>query len=441
MKGHSTSGGLVVHLNKILKRDPLLINVSLAYNESSNFQVTSIRRDLYGTPTANPSGKNYEYSILLSTKNGRLSFRAVTFKTRLTNGTSTLSCSGQIGYVIQQGLKWRNVFLYQLGGYDWSTRNTDSYRNRWTNMYTTLTAAQAAAEEDEAITTWNNIQKWLAPKGFFTAWNFTPTTESVLTNRTTYVANPSAYTPDTSTVYSYAATAPQGYSVTADIESKGNEFEVTANPLPNWRVSVNASKVTSTQKNVGGKTMSEFVNYITSQLINSDGTLTPAGKMTQFGSQPIYTYIWGPFLSSYTLLKLQEGASVPEIRKWRFNFVTDYQFTPGFWNGRLKGVGVGGAYRWIDKQAIGYPVISSGSVATFDTTHPYYGPTEGYVDLWASYERKLTPKVNWKIQLNIRNVGTKNGLIPISIEPDGKTWAAVRMRPSQEWFVTNTLNF
>ena len=51
-----------------------------------------------------------------------------------------------------------------------------------------------------------------------------------------------------------------------------------------------------------------------------------------------------------------EGASVPEIRKWRFNYVTNYTFREGF----LKGVGVGGSWQWIDKVGIGYPSVPGG---------------------------------------------------------------------------------
>jgi hypothetical protein len=32
-------------------------------------------------------------------------------------------------------------------------------------------------------------------------------------------------------------------------------------------------------------------------------------------------------------------------------------------------------------------------------------------------------------------------LIPISVQPDGQTWASVRVAPVQEWFVTNTFSF
>ena len=66
---------------------------------------------------------------------------------------------------------------------------------------------------------------------------------------------------------------------------------------------------------------------------------------------------------------------------------------------------------------------------------------ESGIDLWASYERRLTDKINWRIQLNIRNAFASDDLIPISVQPDGQTWASVRVAPVQEWFVTNTFSF
>ena len=108
----------------------------------------------------------------------------------------------------------------------------------------------------------------------------------------------------------------------------------------------------------------------------------------------------------------------------------------------LKGAGVGAAYRWQDKVVIGYPVSNnSAGQASYDLSKPYYGPSEGGADFWASYERKLTDKVRWKIQLNVRNAFERNGLIPITVQPDGTTWAGVRMKPTQEWFVTNSFSF
>ena len=449
-KGHSTSGGVVVHLNKVLgKYDVLPVNVSLSYNESSNFQVTNIRTDVYGKPIGNPRGKTYEYGARLSTKNDKLSLTVVKYTTALLDGTSTLANSGTIGSVVATGLTWRNIFLYQMGGYDWGSRNQPSYRNTWTNAFpvgstnvlsptTAYTQAQADLDADKAIDTWNTIQKDLEAKNFFKTWNFTPTTSSVLVNRSTYAANPSAYAPDPATIANYSATTTT-YAVTSDIRSKGYEYELTANPTANWRISVNASQTSARQTNVGGPTLSDYMVYLNSKLVNADGTPTPAGALPRYGGygSAIYPSIWAPFLASYTLLKLNEGSDVSELRKWRYGVVTNYSFNNGF----LKGVGVGGGYRWQDKVVIGYPVVGGGSIASYDLSKPYYGPAEDAIDLWLSYKRKLTSKIDWTIQLNVYNVGKKDKLIPISVEPDGKTWASVRTAPVQEWQLTNTFAF
>ena len=228
----------------------------------------------------------------------------------------------------------------------------------------------------------------------------------------------------------------QGLAVTADTLSKGYEFEFTANPLSNWRVSFNASKTTAVRNNVGGPVLDELVAYMDTLMAG------PAGDLVRFNSD--YSagnelrQAWSGWRGQYTLLKLQENTAASELRKWRYNFVTNYTFDHGF----LKNVGVGGSYRWQDKVVIGYPVIpGTGGLASFDLDKPYYGPSEDAVDLWASYQRKLTNKIDWKIQLNVRNAFAKDGLIPISVQPDGQTVASARIKPNQEWFVTNTFSF
>lgn len=437
-KGHSTSESFVLHLNKLFPKDILPVNLSLTFSNSSNFQVTSVRRDLYGNTLPDPTGTSRDYGIWLSTKDGKFSFRAVKYKTDNTaNDTGLGGISGRIGSIIQQGMRWRNVYLYQLGAYTMASAGQSQGRNNWNQTYPSETPAQAQAEEDAAITGWNNIQKYLAPKGFFSAWNITPTgPTSALVDRTTYLSNPTQYAPDPNTVSQYIVSAPQGFTVTADTESKGYEFELTANPLPNWRIAFNASQTTAVRNNFGGANFDQFVSYLKSQLVNADGTPTPAGKLAQFGNAAQFSLFvdqWTPFYAQYQLVKAQQGANVPELRKWRYTIVNNYSFTRGM----LRGVGVGASYRWQDKVGIGYPVNSDSS---FNITSPYYGPAEDSFDLWVSYERKLSKKLNWKIQLNARNVGAKDGMIPITAEPDGSV-AVARIKPVQEWFVTNTFSF
>jgi hypothetical protein len=143
------------------------------------------------------------------------------------------------------------------------------------------------------------------------------------------------------------------------------------------------------------------------------------------------------FYSQYVLTLAQQGTNLPEIRPWRFNLITNYNLYS-----YIKGLYVGGGYRWEDRVAIGYPVYHNTTTNsdTFDIAHPYWGPKEKHVDLWVGYQRKLTRGIDWRIQLNVRDVGVKPHLVPISCEPDGTT-AAVRIDEGQNIQVTNTLMF
>lgn len=463
-KDHSMAGGVVVHINKLFgERDPLPLNVSLSYNKSSNFQVTDLRRDIYGTSIGNPTGTTKDYGVRISTKDGKYSLRAVKYETSLSGASTPLDNSG-IYSTIRDALNWRNIKVYYMSGYAWSTAgqtNVTPYNGQrylWDPVWVdntsgrpvasgTLatgpanshleTTAQADARRDAAIKAINDMQIWLAAKGYFGAWNYGagPTTQTALQTRGQYASNP--IQPNTASVYDYrSAPLMSGFAVTADTQSEGYEFEFTANPLPNWRITFNAAKTTAVRTNVGGPVLDELVGYMDTLMAG------PAGDLVRFNSDYSASnelrQAWLPWRGQYTLLKLQENTAASELRKWRYNIVSNYAFQAG----RLKGVGIGGSYRWQDKVVIGYPVVpGTGGLASFDLSKPYYGPSETAFDAWLSYERRLTKKINWKIQLNGRNIFGKEEVIPISVEPDGQTWASVRIAPNREWFVTNTFSF
>jgi hypothetical protein len=71
--------------------------------------------------------------------------------------------------------------------------------------------------------------------------------------------------------------------------------------------------------------------------------------------------------------------------------------------------------------------------------NPYYAPSETNYDAWVGYRRKFA-KFNWSIQLNVRNIGVGNELIPVSAQPDGSI-AGWRIAPSQSWTLRNTFTF
>jgi outer membrane receptor protein involved in Fe transport len=469
-KDHSTSGGVVVHLNKLLeKHDFLPINISLTYDKSSNFQVSDVRRDIYGNPISNPTGNTKEFGFLLSTKNEKYSLRVTKYDTKEVGTTVPgFNTSGIYG-TIRDALNWRNIKLYHMSAYAWSTAgqavqpNYSGSRYGWDPVWVDAngrdvasgtvaagsplipagahleTQAEAQAHEDAAIQALNDMQAYLAGNGYFKAWNYGPgpATQTALQTPSQRSANPT--NPDPTSVYDYR-TAPllQGFAVTDNTESKGYEFELTANPLPNWRIAFNAAKTNAVISNVGGSALDGLVSYMDTLMAG------PAGDLIRFNSD--YSAAnelradWTGWRGQYTLLKLEENTAAPELRQWRYNIITNYMFDHGF----LKGVGVGGGYRWQDKVIIGYPVVpdpANPTLASFDLTKPYYGPSEAALDLWISYQHKLTRKIDWRLQLNVYNVGKKDGLIPISVEPDGHTWAAARIAPSQEWQVTNTFSF
>ena len=74
-----------------------------------------------------------------------------------------------------------------------------------------------------------------------------------------------------------------------------------------------------------------------------------------------------------------------------------------------------------------------------DIKNPYYGPSQTSYDAWIGYRRKFQ-KFSWSVQLNVRNIGVGDELIPVSAQPDGtpNSW---RIRESQTWSLRNTFTF
>ena len=56
------------------------------------------------------------------------------------------------------------------------------------------------------------------------------------------------------------------------------------------------------------------------------------------------------------------------------------------------------------------------------------------------YTRRLSPKLNWRVQLNVKDAFQEKGLIPISYQPNG-TVAAWRIVSGQSFSLTNTFPF
>ena len=137
--------------------------------------------------------------------------------------------------------------------------------------------------------------------------------------------------------------------------------------------------------------------------------------------------------------KALEGSDNPEVRKYRVNAVGNYTFSEG----RFKGFNLGGAYRWQDKAAIGYQTAydPNTGVPISDVTKPRFDNGNKFVDMWVGYRRKIfNDKVDWRVQLNVRNVFADGDPVVIQAQPDGSP-SRVRFDVPREFVLSNTFRF
>ena len=147
-------------------------------------------------------------------------------------------------------------------------------------------------------------------------------------------------------------------------------------------------------------------------------------------------------LLEYFTVKAQEGFPSDEVREWRVNMVTNYTFR----DGPLNGFSIGGSARWQSASAIGYPliwqeVIPGSEILIGDVKNPYMGEEEYSFDLSMGYSKRIK-KLNWQIQLNLRNLQNNDSddVSVLSAQPDG-TAAKARWDPPFQWQVTNTFRW
>ena len=416
----------MTHIDELPFLEGLMENLpfktTFFYNDSSNFRPEANRVDVYGESISAPQGKTVDRGLLFATRDGRYSLKVNKYQTTVTNATSSgLGGAWFIGASQAWSAGWVNKFEFNLkGGYtaDRALPASDPRAETDTEInYGTApgeTAADAKARELAAIAAWRSWQAKVDPR-FYAAWGL-----------------------DTGTSAQPSASTPLGFSVTEDATSKGYEVEFSAQPTKNWRLTLNASKTEAIRNNIGGTNLSAFIGAYENALKNEGaGDLRiwwgGAGNETAL-------FQWNNNVGSeWAARKLQEGTSVPELREWRFNAISNYDFTEG----RLKGFNVGAALRWQDNVIIGYPPVSvpnDPNSISFDLASPYRGPAETNIDVWVGYRRKLSERIDWNIQLNVRNLGQGNSLIPITVQPDG-TAAGYRIAPYQTWQVTNTFRF
>ncbi|MBM3864735.1 MAG: hypothetical protein FJ381_02400 [Verrucomicrobia bacterium] len=421
----------------VRRRLPRGTDVSLSYNEARNFRPSSTIADVYGRPFAPPAGRTKDLGLTLSALERKFTLRVNRYRTTQTNDSATFYNTFWPGNDVvraMNGLRGSNTNEVLINKWFGFTPSDPRYLPLRASLTNSAPAAVLNPGLTAAETTARNLwftqrtrEEWLRPVDPLLAqtWNFTQAPNGG----------------------NWSATRPPNVGNVADTVSEGWEFEGTFNPLPHWRLTFNAARQEARRANVGAD-FTEFINRNLPLWTEGNGKLATNIREMEGFEDIIYFNSFGtsqlgnlaiinmyvPYLNALAA----NGSPVPELRRWRFNAVTNYDFR----SGPLKGWSVGGAARWQDLVAIGFPAKQNASGAwVYDVTRPYYGSAQINYDLWFRYGRRfLTDKVRWSVQLNIRDVFGSEDLIGVTAQPSGQV-ASARIPQPNKWTITNSFEF
>ncbi len=415
VSGESKSYSVVVHAPAFIRRHlPAGMDVSLLYNRSSNFEPLAGRIDVLGNTLGNPAGKTEDYGIVVTAFDDRLRIKVNKFEASSTN----VSFAPQNLFWLMQteSTAWIRAKQFEAGlsgnpAYAGASYNYGTLVN---GVFTQTAADRARQQRDVAA-----VLGTFAPE-IWAVFGNQPTDTRWQNNQ----------------VESVFSRLPTGYTGTQDTLSEGYEYEVNFRPVKNWDITLNASRTKAMRSNIGGTALNAWVDARNAVWNGAAGQILDSGTgVTTLGD------LWNlNFYNNYQLQRMQNGTSMPEIRLWRVNLISNYNFV----RGPLKGFKVGGAYRWEDQVGIGYQPaivnINGQNLESIDITKPFWGPSNTTVDAWIGYSKKLTKRVTWRAQLNVRNLLGENELVPINIQPDGSP-AAFRIRNGADWSISNSFEF
>ncbi len=508
-KAQRRSWSVALHGKELLEmfgRDmPKGMDLTLLYNDSSSFRPSDVASDVYGRQEANPSGSTKDVSLLVSAFENKFSLRVTKYKTTQKNtpfigDAPAFNRNKSILGRSMDGMMWEigphfgklpseggtpaedrwqptpewlvNKWMFGEGNYDSAIANTPipaDWRDDPNIMNQPLRIRSAAvegssnyiaegtinpaldlpyvappltAEEVAYRSQWFRARsdaEWSRPvdQTFWNAMNF----EQIDASWGGFWELTAWQVPDSSKSLN-------------DLESTGIEYEITANPVKNWRLSFNASRAEAVRSNVL-KAWDEYMEN--SQDLWFDGGYglydepakdywsikgfydIPEQPGQELGSGGrLGTGYGSEILAKYYQAKATESQLVNELREWHFNLVSNYNISEG----KFKGLGFGGAYRWMDKSNLGYyPKYDSDANAWVnDLTNPIKGASEDYVDAWVSYETKIGDNKTWSVQLNVYDLFADDALIPVQANPDGSI-AQVRIPGETTWAISNTIRF
>ena len=421
VKGDAFTWGVVGHLPNDWM--PAGIGISAHYGVSENFVPSPGRITILNEPHANPAGETTEYGFSVDLPEQNFYVRFNWFETVSANQTDGSMGNGSI----------------------------PNYERLWYNgVRSSLQELEERVPGDPSQGYWPNNIGWedlyaVPPLGMREAL-WTPVDPG----------------PGSGTAVSVSDRGNPNVTGVSDFSSEGMEIEGVWNPTKNWTFMFNVAQQKAIKTNVlkswqayfdirepqwlaMGDLLSRPNTYQKYDDLNGNGMpdLGEPSTATTIFKQTRATQ-WGRLLQN----TLREGALLDEVREWRFNIATSYRFDD---DSALKGWAVGGGYRWQDEVGVGFrngfltddPRLPVGldEIAVADVTQPLYGPSEANLDLWTRHTRMIMDdKVEWRLQLNVRNVLNNDDLI-ITRKSGDDVPASIRIMNPINFRLTSTFSF
>ena len=410
IEGDTGTASLVVHVPKNWTGDQ--VGISLHFNESESFEPVPSRRNIRGEILAPPNATTEEMGVTFEFLEGNLSLRLsdyemVVFSTS-NRGSSEIE---RLTGVLDGGLgnqQWANAMIQ---GVDFDEAYAQSAR-------------------------FGNTGNFSSYQDVFNALS------SYLPDPLRGLSNPrfEPALPDSGATFTVNRIP--NISTQSEVVSEGTEIELVGNLTSNWRVALNYGEQETVIDNSIPAALEVVLqaqqNLRSLNLYNLQHDPNPAMDSQNTIGDVFENWVLNPLLN----FKARDGTISDEQRNSRINIITAYDFTEG----TLKGWGVGGAYRWQGKVAAGYAKIRNPETDTIidDVTRPFFGPAVWNADVWVNYTGKipfiLNDKVDWRIQLNIRNALGDDEYIPVHYHPTG-VLSVVRNPNPMDVYLTNTFSF
>lgn len=415
--------------------DNLPFNVSLLYNEGEVQSPQPGRRDVLLNDLTPATGSTRDRSIAISSKDGKYSFRATKYDTVQQNanaGSVAASENWRIEQVISNSIGNGAVWIEE-GRAAW----TDAVLDNGDDVEDPNEINPGRSQEIRDAG-FDDVFAW----GQSIASAFRDFEEELFTTYPSALSWITRGAPGTNDI---GINFPDDTVFIEDNKSFGTEYEFVARPTENWNIMINASKTEVLRSKVFGDEVNEMLDLVVGALSGPAGQVPLWGPEGQMGQARV-----APFLGQLITNRALLGTPTGELRKWKYNLISSYDFTEGV----LEGFGIGGGLRYEDSQVIGFPpqyidpvtgeVLPDGSrpdkALSVDLNRPFMDSDRTTYDLWFKYNMKLSNNVDWRMQLNIFNVGDDKGTVPLFINPDG-TYGTLGIRNGRSWQLSSTFTF